>query len=341
MRKRVSIKDVAQEAGVSVATTSYVLNDIESARISADTARKVREAATRLNYVPSISARTMISRKSQLIGAVIPQTGTSQRLTFDNPFYGQFLSAVEYMVRQNDYHLLVSGTGPNQDYSSVAQMRDLDGIIILGTYPCDFLDEIKQTGIPVVLVDAYVQDHYFHRVNIDDRYGGYIATKYLIEKAHQRIAFVSERPRGSGVHEQRFLGYLDALEETGIPFDEQLVYSTNVSYYDSFGLAQEFVRRNSGATAAFVVADIMAMGLINGLTAAGWSIPEDLSVIGFDDISLATMCLPAITTVRQDVTEKGQQAAKILLNAIEGGAKQNIILPLSIAERDSVKERNG
>ncbi|NMB01264.1 MAG: LacI family transcriptional regulator [Firmicutes bacterium] len=338
MTKRVTIKDVAREAGVSVTTTSYVMNNNPKARISEETARRVREAAKRLHYVPRSSARTMINRESKLIGVIIPQTGSRNKLMFANPFYGEFLSAVEHTIREQGYHVLLSGTGPNQDYSQVAQMRELDGIIILGTYPCDFLDEIKETGIPVVLVDAYVDDdNYFHTIGNNDRYGGYLATKYLIEKGHQKIAFISERLREQGVHEQRFQGYCDALKEANLPLKEEYLYTCEVSYDSCYRLAPELKRRNNGETAAFVTADIMAMGLINGLTSLGWSIPDDLSVIGFDDVPLATMCLPNITTVRQDITAKGTIAAEVVIEAVKGVPKQDIILPLQVVERDSVK----
>jgi DNA-binding LacI/PurR family transcriptional regulator len=340
LRKRVSLKDVAREAGVSVTTASYVLNRKPDARISEETSRRVRAAAKRLKYVPNISARTMISRRSQLIGVIIPQTGSSHRLMFDNPFYGEFLSAVEYVVREGGYHLLLSGTGPYQDYSSIAQMRNLDGVIIVGTYPSEFLDELKKTGIPVVLVDAYIQDHYFHTVSINDRHGGYLATKYLIDKGHREIAFVSEKLRDKGVHHQRFLGYSDALEEAGIPLRKEFLYEGDVAYHGGFAVAQEMVKRGKRETAAFAVADIMALGLVNGLRAQCLSVPEDISVIGFDNVPLSTMSLPEITTVNQDIWEKGSQAARIVIEAVEGGAKRDVILPLHIVERDSVKDIN-
>ncbi|MGI6149984.1 MAG: LacI family DNA-binding transcriptional regulator [Limnochordia bacterium] len=338
MRKRVSIKDVAREAGVSVTTASYVLNRKPGTRISDETARKVRAAAKRLKYVPNISARTMISQKSQLIGVIIPQTGPSHRLMFDNPFYGEFLSAVEYELREQGYHLLLSGTGPYQDYSCIAQMRSLDGIIIMGTYPSNFLEEIKQLGIPVVLVDSYIEDQYFHRVNINDRYGGYLAAKYLIDKGHRRIAFVAEKLREQGVLHERFLGYRDALAEAGITFAEQWVYEADVSYQGGFEAAEEIVRRGNGETAAFAAADIIAVGLINGLKAQHVAVPEELSVIGFDDVPLAVMSFPELTTVHQDVWEKGRQAARIVIEAGEGGKKRDVTLPLKIVERESVQD---
>jgi LacI family transcriptional regulator len=219
LAKRISIKDVAREAGVSMATVSYVLNNTADAGIGRETAIRVQETARRMNYVPSISARTMINRRSNLIGIIIPQTRLGQQLMFNNPFYSEFLCAAEHAVRERGYHVLISGTGPHQDYPSIARMRQLDGIIILGPYLCEYLSALKETGIPTALVDAYVDDPYFHKVGIDDRAGGYMATKYLLDKGHRRIAFLSEPALRQGAHEQRFFGYRDALHEAGIPFE--------------------------------------------------------------------------------------------------------------------------
>lgn len=340
MTRRVTIKDVAKEAGVSVTTTSYVLSKNPKARISEETAQRVRAAAKRLHYVPRSSARTMINRKSKLIGVIIPQTGSRNKLMFSNPFYGEFLSSVEHAIREQGYHLLLSGTGPNQDYSQIAQMRELDGIIILGTYPSDFLDEIAETRIPVVLVDAYIDTYPFHKVGTDDRHGGYLATRYLIEQGHREIAFVSEHLREHGVHEQRYFGYVDALNEAGIPLQKEHLYSCEVSYESCYDLALVFPKANKGETAAFVTADIMAMGFINGLTAAGWRLPQDLSIIGFDDVPLATMCLPNMTTIHQSITAKGEMAANLVIQAITGCKRQEITLPLHVVERDSVQPYN-
>lgn len=340
MAKRINIKDVAKEAGVSVTTTSYALNNVESARISQETIQRVRAAAVKLNYVPSLSARTMINRRSGLIGVIIPQTGSSNQLMFNNPFYGEFLGALEYVIRESGYHLLISGTGPNQDYTSIARMRQLEGIIILGTYPCEFLNDIKRIGIPVVLVDAYVNDPYFHSVSINDRYGGYIATKHLIDMGHRNIAFLSEKIREQGVHEQRLWGYKDALEEADIPFSEKKLYVGDVSYNGGFSAAKEICKQHQQETAVFVTADVMAMGLVNGMTTMGKSIPEDYSIIGFDDVPLSAMCLPMLTTIHQNIAEKGSMSAKALLNAIKGCAKQDIILPLHVVKRQSVADIN-
>jgi len=335
MKKRVSIKDVAKAAGVSVATTSYALNHVKSSRISDSTASHVREVARRMGYVPNLSARTMIKRKSQLIGVIIPQTGTTNEMDYRNPFYAEILSGIERVTRENGYHIMVSGTGPNQDYSNIAQMRQLDAVIIIGTYPSKFLDDIRQTGIPVVLVDAYVEDDAFHQVRTNDRQGGYLATEHLLELGHRSIAFVSDAVRFPGVFEQRYLGYRDALKAWGLIPEDALRYECNVSYIDSLRLAERIVREGCKADAFFVAADVMALGLIHGFISSGVHVPEDYSVIGFDDMILASMSMPQISTVRQDITRKGEVAAQVAMDAIKSNEKQYICLPLTVVQRGS------
>ena len=341
MKKRVSIKDVAREADVSAATISYVLNHKQDESISLETKDRIWAAVKKLNYVPNLNARSLISRRSSLIGVLIPQTEPGKEFMFSNPFYGDFLSSVEFTARQNGYHLLISGMNADQGYMSIARNRGLDGIIIMGTYPSEYIKELKDLEIPVVLVDSYIKDYAFHDIGINDRYGGYIATKYLVEKGHRAIAFVSGVVQKDGVNEKRFLGYMDALKEADIPYAEDALYEGNVGYQYGLEAAALLVKRGKRQTAAFVTADVMAMGFVKGLKLEGLSVPEDVSVIGFDDIYLAQLCDPSLTTVRQDICEKGRVAAQIVIDGAANAKqlKQDIIIPIEICERDSVSER--
>ena len=156
--KRISIKVVAKEAGVSTSTVSYVLNSTPTETISEETSKRVMAAVQKLGYVPNLNARSLSSSRSNLIGVLIPQTEPGKEFMFSNPFYGDLLSSIEYTARQHGYHLLLSGTKEDQNYLNIAQNRGLDGIIIVGTYPGENLNALKKLGVPIVLVDSYVND---------------------------------------------------------------------------------------------------------------------------------------------------------------------------------------
>lgn len=345
MSKRVVIKDVAKEAGVSAATVSYVLNKTESVSIRQETIDKVMEAVNKLGYVPNQAAKTLGSArfvgqsKSNLIGLVIPQTESGKELMFANPFYGDFLSSVEYAARREGFHLLVSGVNADQSYIEIAKNRSLDGIIILGMYPSDDIKEYKQTGIPTVLVDCYGSDHFFHSVRTDDRYGGYLATMYLIEHGHRTIGFISGDVKEFGVNYMRFLGYQDALKEAGIPFDQNLVITGYVGYQFGIEAASKVTQKNAGITAVFATADIVAVGMVKGFSNHNLSVPDDISIIGFDDIYQAEICDPGLTTIRQNVKDKGNEVTKIIVSAAKNPnfSKKEIVIPLEIVERESVR----
>ncbi|MGF7144677.1 LacI family transcriptional regulator [Anaerotaenia torta] len=347
MKNIVRAKDVAKEAGVTAATVSYVLNGKSSVTISAETQDRVWSAVKKLGYVPNQAAKTLSSSRStgysrsNLIGVVIPQTEPGKKFMFSNPFYGEFLSALEYGARLEGYHLLVSGVNLDQSYIEIAKNRSLDGIIILGMYPSDEIQEYKRSGIPSVMVDCYCDnDHYFHSVRTDDRYGGYLATEYLIKKGHRRIAFVSGEAKEAGVNHMRFLGYQDALEEYEIPSDERLVINGYIGYEFGIEAAERIVDSNNGITAVFATADIIAVGMVKGFRKRGVRIPQDISIIGFDDIYASVICDPSITTIRQNIEDKGTEVAKLIVAAAQNRKypKKEIIIPIEIIERESVRK---
>ena len=339
--KRVSIKDVAKTAGVSTTTVSYVLNRHPGESISAETTRRVLEAAASLNYVPNLNARSLSSRHTNLIGVVIPQTEPGKEFMFSNPFYGALLSSIEYTARENGYHLLLSGTREDQNYAGIAQNRGVDGVIIVGTYPGENLDALRTIGVPIVLVDSYVTDGAFHTIGIRDREGARMATQYLLEKGHRSIAFVSGSIRENGVNSKRYQGYCEALQSAGLPVSQDALYLGTVNHEYGQQAAELYMQRGAKQTAVFATADVLAMGFIKGLMERGMSIPADVSVVGFDDVYLAQMCCPSLTTVHQDIDQKGRLAVQCILDALAnpGSGRMEHILPLTLRERDSVRER--
>ena len=353
VRKQVSVRDVAREAGVSPATVSYILNDTPGLSFTAETRQRVLAAAEKLHYVANQAAKTLGSGRaegivqSKLIGVVIPQTENKRKeshIMFGNPFYGTFLSAVELEARRAGYQLILSGTNPGQSYIDIAKSRTLDGVIILGAYPSDDEAEYKKYKIPAVLVDCYGSgDSFFYSVRTDDRLGGYLATKYLIEQGHHRIAIVTGELKAHGVNSERYQGYLDALCEAGLTPAHDDVFEGLVGYDHGLEVAEELARTRRDITALFASADITAIGLINGLHAAGLRVPEDVSVIGFDDVEYAKMCYPGLTTMRQNIMEKGRQAARLMIEAVQDHSlpREERIIPMELIERGTVKRVDG
>ncbi|MCQ2457684.1 MAG: LacI family transcriptional regulator [Clostridia bacterium] len=336
--KRVSIKDVAEAAGVSTATVSYVINARPDQTISPETSARVLKAVRELNYIPNSAASSLKSKKTNLIGLVIPQTEPGKEFMFSNPFYGDLLSSIEYSARREGYHILLSAPDNGQSYITIARNRGVDGIIIVGAYPNEWLDELHSLSIPVVLIDTYVKDPVYHTVGIDDRLGGRMATEYLLSRGHRDIAFLSGQIEEHGVVHKRFQGYKDALESAGLPVRDEYLYTGSISFEYAEQAAREMVAKGCRETAVFATADVMGVGLIGGLHNLGVRVPDDISVIGFDDGILAKMCNPRLTTIHQDIAEKGVTAIRFIMDSISGATdKQEKILPLSVVERQSVR----
>lgn len=338
MTKRPTLKDVAAEAGVSQATASYVLNGKKT--ISSETTQRVREAVQHLGYVPDLNARGLSSRDSRLIGVVIPQTEPGSRLMLQNPFYSEILSSIEFHARAAGYHILISATDINESYLTLARERNLDGIIVIGMYPDAFYQQMKKTQIPIVLVDSYCDDHYYHSVRIDDAYGSYLATKYVLDRGHRSVAFFCGQLKENGVMKKRLTGYRQALEERQIEYRSDFVFEGNITYASGMQLAQAFSDSHCGASAVVAAADILAMGAMKGFYEQGIRVPDDVSVMGFDDVETSQYLTPGLSTIKQDILLKGEKAMELLLNSIRepGLTKQEQILPLRQVERESVKK---
>ena len=337
MSKRITIKEVAADTGLSIAAVSYVLNGKEGVR--PETRELVFSAVERLGYVPNYTARGLASHRSRLIGVCSPQTEPGSKLMFDNPFYSKLFSSIEYECRQEGYHVIVSGTDADESFLKLAQQRSLDGMIIVGSYSREFYSDLKKANMPVVLVDTYQNTEKFHEVRIDDRLGGYIATQYLLELGHRKIAFLSGTLREQGVTQLRFEGYLRALEENNIPYRKELVFPGVVSFQSGMESAERILNQRDEITAIFCTADILAIGAQKKALEMGRKIPEDLSIMGFDNLNISEYTSPSITTVGQDIELKGKLAVEIILDEINNLVQEPrcMVLPLEIIERQSTR----
>ncbi|WP_230986679.1 LacI family DNA-binding transcriptional regulator [Cohnella fermenti] len=311
---RVTIKDVARCAGVSIATVSNVLNG--TGRVSADTISLVQRAIKALDFSPSQAARNLKAKKSRLIAVIVPFAGRG--VLHENPFYWELVTAIEAGARSYQLHVLLVGAEPEESFSFVKE-RHLDGVIVIGASEgTEALARILQLNVPTVFLDSYLSDAALYQVLVDDEWGGCEGTKHLIGLGHRSIALLTGELRPRGVHEARYIGYRKALDEAGIGYRPNLVIEAPPSMEGGSSAAAR-IAELIGVTAVFATSDVAAIGLMSGLGERGIAVPRDLSVVGFDDLHLGRFASPPLTTVAQDIGGKGREAVRLLLAQMENG----------------------
>ncbi|MNW48811.1 Catabolite control protein A [compost metagenome] len=335
MSSKVSIKDIARIANVSIATVSNVING--KGRVSPKTVNKVNKIIQDLQFVPSASARSLKDMKSHLIAVVVPflEKGMLQ----DNPFYWELVRGVESGARHHEVQVILLGIDENEDFSFVKQ-RHLDGLIVVGVFEhTTAFQKLLSLGIPCVFLDSHLSNPDFHQIDLDDEAGGYLGTKHLIGLGHKVIGVLTGKLEEGGVNYYRHEGYLRALRESGLEADPELVFEESPSIQGGYQVAQRIGSYKSKISAIFAFSDVSAIGLIRGLHDIGLSVPADLSVVGFDDIFYSPFMIPSLTTIRQDIVSKGQIAVKMLLDQINGTSssidKKSVKVPVSLAVRQS------
>ena len=218
----------------------------------------------------------------------------------------------------------------------------LSGLIMTGLFQDSFFDAVAKLGIPVVLIDSYVDDPNICCVGLEDEKGGYLATKHLLENGHRVIAFASPPISPAGVIELRLQGYRRALAEYGVPYDPALVFTQEISVQEGKKLGHQLSTRPE-ITGIFASADILAAGIMSGLHECGVSVPRDKSIVGFDDHYISQLAIPGLTTIHQDSEKKGTLATEMILAQLrkEEIAQKKVILPVHLVERGSVRNING
>ena len=339
MKEKATIRDVAAAAGVSAATVSYVLNGKK--KVSEQTKNAVLDVIRQMEYVPDLNARGLSLKDTKLIGVVGPQTEPGSTLMFRNNFYSEILGSIEFHARQNGYHVLISATDVTEDYLDLIRERNLDGVIIIGTYQNKFLSQLKQLDVPVVLVDSYCKYDWFHAIRIDDEKSSYLATKYVLDAGHRRVALVSGILHENGVMKKRFSGYQRALADYGIPYREEYLFEGNVDYDSGVSIAERISREKVDVTAVVAAADIFAIGLMKGFYEEGIRVPEDISLISIDDSELAELAETRLTSVHHPTDKLGARAAENLLAIMKNrNFDGNYEFVTEIVERDSVRSLN-
>lgn len=317
MPAAVTIYDIAEEASVSIATVSRVLND--HPRVSDATRRRVFRVAERLGYEPHASAQSLARQHTRLIAAVVPM--------LTSYFFMEVIRGLQDRLAESGFDLLVHASRSVEEVDRpmerALQRGRSDGLLLVSTplTPARAI-RLARAPAPAVLVDSFHPD--FDSVSVDNRRGGYEATRHLIELGHKRVALIMPSAASVPAAERR-AGYADALAEANLPLDEAIVFSTDGESHGytrraGYDAMQRLLALPASArpTAAFAAADVMALGANGAARDAGVRVPEELSLVGFDDVEPSAYV--GLTTLRQPMYEMGQLAiAKLLRRLREPG----------------------
>lgn len=332
----VTIRDIARATGVSATTVSNVIHG-KTNRVSAETTQKINETIKQLGYVPNMSARSLVSSSSKVIG-FINHVITDENSNFmEDPFHSSSIGTIENILRKNGYYLMLRTVKTAEELVTFLQNWNVDGLFFTGIFKDKFFESVDNLNIPVVLIDSYVHPPHICNVGLEDFTGSYQATCHLIENGHRNIGFASPSIKDGGVLQERFLGYKAALAEHGIPFRKEHIFQQEMDLQSCEIVSQNIIQFPE-LTGLVVTADIMAAGIIRGLRMNGKQVPDDISIVGFDDINLAQLVTPPLTTIHQDMNLKGRLAVDYMLQLLEGNQPENtsITLPTKLIVRESV-----
>jgi LacI family transcriptional regulator len=336
----ITIQDIANKAGVSATTVSNVVNG-KANRVSAATLKKINAIIEESGYVPNMSARMLVSNSSRVVAIINHIENDSADGFLSDPFLSGFMSAAEATLRSQGYYIMFRAVKNEGELDAFLRGWAVDGLFVTGVFDGDGIaDALRGSGKPVVLIDSYVKDlRGLVNIGLEDERGAYIATKYLIDHGHKQIAFAGAPIKSGGVVDKRFDGYKKALAESGLELSASRVFEREFATSVTIALGRELAMR-SDITAVFATADILAAGIITGLSEGGKSVPRDVSVVGFDDIFYSRLTNPKLTTIHQNLQRKGQVAADIMVDLLCGASRDipsdNIVLPIRLVERESV-----
>lgn len=328
-----TIKDVSKLAGVSKATVSRVINGNQS--VSPESRDRVMQAMDELGYKPNALAQALATNRSKTIGMVVSD--------LSGAFFGPMMKSAEKVIREAGWQLVVTNSQGQENYEREAIdflfNRPVDAMIVtLYAFPETELLQMNRQGTPVVVVNREVQDFTENCIYLDNVYGGYLATKHLLEKGHRNIAHLCGHLTHSDAQE-RLSGYKKALAEFGISYDSSLVYEEDYNEAGGHRACRQLLESGAEFTAIFCGNDGIAIGANQELNLHGKSVPEDVSLVGYDDVNFARYLTPALTTIHFPVEEMGAQAAELALKQITNSDTEikHRLVP-QLIERDSVKQ---
>lgn len=332
----VTLKDIADKAGVSSMTVSRALNG-RSKDISQKTAEKIKKIAEEMGYIPNSSAKALASHSSKLIAAMLmdyPWDPNPLVDSYNSAFFGELAREIQ----KNGYDLMLHYI---KDYSEVnycLKSWKVAGAVFIGFFDDNIRQIQEDNHIPLVFTDSYSTVRRITNVGIDDFHGGELAAGYLLSKGHTELAFIGPEAIGNGVIMHRLQGFCSYLREAGVQLSPEHII--NLTGQDMKEIIKTLKKGPRPVTGIFTTADNCAFDIYAAAHHLGYQVPEDLSVIGFDDNSMSSRVIPPLTTIRQDICRKARITCEILMKKIQDpkSPAENIILDVELAERESVRD---
>jgi LacI family transcriptional regulator len=331
-----TLEQIAELAGVSRSTVSRVIN--ERPNVREEVRKHVLRVIHETGYEPHAAARSLVTRRTHIIGIIIPAAVTT---IFTDPFFPLLLSGVTETCNAHNYHLMLSLFNGHVDqkemYRRAVRNGYLDGVIMSSTQLDDpLVPQLFLDRVPFVLVGRS-PDERVNYVDVDNVGAARMAVEHLIRLGHQRIATITG-PLNTAPGQDRLAGYRQALEAHQLLTSENLIVEGGFSEGSGSTATQRLL--SVSPTAIFVASDMMAIGALKAIRQAGLRIPDDIALVGFDDVPIATAIEPALTTVRQNIGRLGSMAADLLLNLVENPPDERtsahrIVLPAELVVRDS------
>ncbi len=331
-----TIRDVAKEANVSVTTVSRVINN--QPLVSEETRQRVLDAIDKLGFHPNAVARSLVNKKTHIVGLLIPD--------ISNSFFSEVVRGMEDVASMHDYHVILCNTDQQLLTEArcveVLREKQVDGLIFMSEQVTPQHESVFESSrLPVVLASTRDEHGRFPAVYVDGLNSSQAAVEHLISLGHTRIACISGPLKDLIAGKPRFDGYRQALAKFDIPFDPKLAQEGDFRFESGYRAMKRILQLPNPPTAVFAGSDEMAAGAINAALDSGLSVPGEISVVGFDNIRLAGMIRPKLTTIAQPMYEMGATAMGMLVEVMAGRVlkKTDVMLPGQLIIRDSTGPR--
>ncbi|MDR5585921.1 MULTISPECIES: LacI family DNA-binding transcriptional regulator [Clostridium] len=330
--KKVTIMDIAKQVNVSKTTVSMVLNN-KKINVLEETRDKILKAAKDLNYIPNSLARTLSTNRSYTIGCIVPD--------IENPFFSEIAKAIETEAEDCGFSMILCNTLNREEkeehYIKLLISKLVDGVIIVPSkYGTNSLDLLIRNNVPFVVVDRKVKyKEKYNVVHCNNKQGIKLGIEYLIGKSKKNLAFVGGIRHGVDTRLDYFKEFASKLEI----LNEDIIEEENFSMNGGIRATEKIIKKNKNVDCIFYSSDVMAIGGIKYLIRNGYNVPEDISILGYDNIRICSFIEPELTTIAQPIYKMGEESFKLLLKAINSDeeTKENISLSPYLVERETVK----